>query len=183
MFIVRSCVYAFKWSYTQVSNVNRDIKPSNFLFSIEANTGVLVDFGLAQKDTTKKFANDAKSLTKASTFKAPSPGSNSNPKLILSEKIFNANQKLWYLQNDTRPVLRAERAGTRGFRAPEVLFRVAQQTTAIDIWSVGSIFLSLATHRYPFFQSNTDTEALVEIACVFGKSRIQNLATKLGIIN
>ena len=88
--------------------------------------------------------------------------------------------RIGYIQNDTRPVLRAERAGTRGFRAPEVLFRVTSQTTAIDIWSVGVILLSIVTNQYPFFQSNTDADALLEIAGVFGKKEIKKLAAKLG---
>mgnify|MGYP005996345355 CR=1 FL=1 len=29
------------------------------------------------------------------------------------------------------------RAGTRGFRAPEVLMQVSSQSTALDIWSAG----------------------------------------------
>lgn len=33
------------------------------------------------------------------------------------------------------------RAGTRGFRAPEVLLLVTYQSSAIDIWSAGNVFL------------------------------------------
>lgn len=59
----------------------------------------------------------------------------------------------------------ASRAGTRGFRAPEVLVRYPNQTTAIDIWSCGIILLSLLTRRYPFLQSFDDLYSLTEIMC------------------
>lgn len=35
-----------------------------------------------------------------------------------------------YLKHDQRPAKRANRAGTRGFRAPEVLFKCQSQTTS-----------------------------------------------------
>lgn len=38
-----------------------------------------------------------------------------------------------YLRNDTRSTKRANRAGTRGFRAPEILFKCSEQTTSEDI--------------------------------------------------
>ena len=79
-----------------------------------------------------------------------------------------------------RPAIRgASRAGTRGFRAPEVLLRVVQQTTSVDIWSAGVILLCLLSRRYPFFNSNTDTEALLEIATIYGKKNMERVATVL----
>ena len=63
----------------------------------------------------------------------------------------------------------AERAGTRGFRAPEVLLSLPEQTCAIDIWSAGVILLTLLTHRYPFFNAPDDLTALAEINLVLGK--------------
>jgi len=37
-------------------------------------------------------------------------------------------EKVGYPENDRRPVSKANRAGTRGFRAPEVLFKCHAQT-------------------------------------------------------
>lgn len=67
-----------------------------------------------------------------------------------------------------RPPIKASRAGTRGFRAPEVLFKYADQTPAIDIWSIGTIFLTILTRKYPFFNSPDDIEAAAELAIIFG---------------
>ena len=59
----------------------------------------------------------------------------------------------------------ASRAGTPGFRPPEVLAKSIVQTTAVDMWAAGIIFASLLTGRYPFlpFRSENDLTALVEI--------------------
>lgn len=46
---------------------------------------------------------------------------------------------------------RAARSGTPGYRAPEVLMRCINQTTAVDVWAAGVVFLSLLTRQYPFF--------------------------------
>ena len=74
--------------------------------------------------------------------------------------------------------MKASRAGTRGFRAPEVLFKFPNQTTALDIWSAGVILLTLLTRRYPFFQSSDDFDAIVEIANIFGNDEMTT-ASKL----
>lgn len=77
-----------------------------------------------------------------------------------------------------RPAWKAPRAGTRGFRAPEVLFKVSQQTTALDIWSAGVILLSLLTKQFPFFNSSDDQDAIVELACLFGSREISEVAQR-----
>ena len=58
----------------------------------------------------------------------------------------------------------ANRGGTKGFRAPEVLLKVVHQTTAIDIWSSGVIFLSMLCCRFPVLSHSDDDVALLEIA-------------------
>jgi len=73
----------------------------------------------------------------------------------------------------------APRAGTKGFRAPEVLIRVPNQTTAIDIWSAGVIMLSLCTRRYPFFHSPDDLTALCEITTILGSDVVSHAAATL----
>jgi serine/threonine protein kinase len=55
------------------------------------------------------------------------------------------------------------RGGTRGFRAPEILLKVIHQTTAIDIWSAGIIFLSMLCNRFPVLSQCEDDYSLLEI--------------------
>ncbi|THH07179.1 hypothetical protein EW145_g3566 [Phellinidium pouzarii] len=77
-----------------------------------------------------------------------------------------------------RPHPKANRAGTRGFRAPEVLLKCSvDQVAAIDIWSTGMILLFFLTGKFPLFQSNDDIEALMEIAAIIGKRRMECAAT------
>lgn len=83
------------------------------------------------------------------------------------------NTQPGYPKSDTRPSRRANRAGTRGFRAPEVLFKCTEQTTAIDIWSAGVILLTILSKRFPFFNSADDVEAMIEIATIFGSKRMK----------
>ena len=47
---------------------------------------------------------------------------------------------------------------------------------ALDIWSVGGILLSFLTCRFPFFASSDDVEALMEIATIFGKKKMDAVA-------
>ncbi|KAK1164173.1 cell division cycle 7-related protein kinase-like isoform X1 [Acipenser oxyrinchus oxyrinchus] len=74
----------------------------------------------------------------------------------------------------------APRAGTPGFRAPEVLTKCPNQTTAIDMWSAGVIFLSLLSGRYPFFKASDDLIALAQIMTVRGSKETVRAAKTFG---
>jgi len=87
-----------------------------------------------------------------------------------------------YPKNDTRSSRRANRAGTRGFRAPEVLFKCTSQTTKIDVWSAGVILLTILSERFPFFNSADDIEAMIEIATMFGQKRMKSSALLHGAV-
>ena len=87
-----------------------------------------------------------------------------------------------YPKNDQRPSRRANRAGTRGFRAPEVLFKCTAQETAIDIWSAGVILLTILSKRFPFFNSADDVEAMIEIATIFGHKKMKSCAYLHGAV-
>ena len=77
---------------------------------------------------------------------------------------FTAN----YSMRKVRVIPHVERAGTRGFRPPEVLVRAREQTTKVDIWAVGVIFLSIISGRYPFFKAKEDMGSLVEMMRMYG---------------
>ncbi|KAI8812407.1 kinase-like domain-containing protein [Cladochytrium replicatum] len=154
--------------------IHRDIKPSNFLYQPEKATGLLADFGLAQYQTTKSDSP----TTVRTRYENGRQVSYAIPQYELGHPL--GGSKYGCLVNDPRPSIKANRAGTRGFRAPEVLFKVVNQTTAIDIWSVGVILLSFFSGQFPFFQSNDDGEGLLEIAHIFGKSNMKKVARHFG---
>ncbi|XP_054972175.1 cell division cycle 7-related protein kinase isoform X3 [Pan paniscus] len=74
----------------------------------------------------------------------------------------------------------APRAGTPGFRAPEVLTKCPDQTTAIDMWSAGVIFLSLLSGRYPFYKASDDLTALAQIMTIRGSRETIQAAKTFG---
>ncbi len=154
--------------------VHRDIKPTNFLYSPTQQRGVLVDFGLAEREGTdyhhcaccmeppdrnRKIQSSvyASSLAAARAAGQPMPPPS-------------------YPNNDQRSSRRANRAGTRGFRAPEVLLKCTAQTTRIDVWSCGIILLTFLSRRFPFFHSADDIDAFIELCCIFGKKRMKDAA-------
>nr|XP_060629894.1 cell division cycle 7-related protein kinase [Anolis sagrei ordinatus] len=74
----------------------------------------------------------------------------------------------------------APRAGTPGFRAPEVLIKCPHQSTAIDMWSAGIIFLSLLSDRYPFYKAGDDLTALAQIMTIRGSRETIQAARTFG---
>lgn len=141
--------------------IHRDIKPTNFLYDPTSQRGVLVDFGLAERAGT-----DSKPCA---CHEEPT----SRRQRLRSAYLANGGPHHGYPKNDTRPSRRANRAGTRGFRAPEVLFKCTEQTTKIDIWSAGVILLTVLSRRFPFFNSADDVEAMIEITTIFGIKKMR----------
>ncbi|KAI1338147.1 kinase-like protein [Xylariaceae sp. FL0016] len=144
--------------------IHRDIKPTNFLYDPDKKRGVLVDFGLAEREGTDCkpcLCHEDRQVRK---------------QRLQQSVAFNSMQTgphPGFPKNDTRPSRRANRAGTRGFRAPEVLFKCTEQTTKIDVWSAGVILLTILCKRFPFFNSADDVEAMIEIATIFGTKRMR----------
>ncbi|KAI7904404.1 kinase-like domain-containing protein [Cokeromyces recurvatus] len=141
--------------------MHRDVKPGNFLYNTKTKDGYLADFGLAQKVDPQPKIHAVNS--------------------ILSNESINQNGEAGYFMNDTRPSIQADRSGTRGFRAPEVLLRYKYQTTAVDIWAVGVILLSFLSGRYPFFEPEDDADALVELAHLFGLKKLTEFTNFYGL--
>ena len=79
-----------------------------------------------------------------------------------------------------KPGQEASRAGTPGFRSPEMLMKHPQQTTAVDIWAAGVIFLSLLSMRYPFFKAADDLTSLCQIITLLGSDMIISAAKSIG---
>lgn len=66
----------------------------------------------------------------------------------------------------------APRAGTPGFRAPEVLVRSFHQTTAIDVWSAGVMMCCLLARRRVLFRCRDDWENLAQVMVLLGVDRV-----------
>ncbi|XP_037934765.1 cell division cycle 7-related protein kinase isoform X2 [Teleopsis dalmanni] len=75
--------------------------------------------------------------------------------------------------------MHASRAGTPGYRPPEVLLKYLDQTTAVDIWAAGVILLSVMSSVYPFFKAPNDYVALAEMVTIFGDKCIRRTAFAL----
>lgn len=142
--------------------IHRDVKPQNFLYNTKLQRGVLVDFGLAERE--------------------PDPSRLKCPCRDQGITLRENKQLNGYPKNDPRPGRRSNRAGTRGFRAPEVLLKCPDQTTKIDMWSCGVLLLCFLSKRFPFFNSLDDIDALIEIATIFGRRKTEACALLHGCV-
>lgn len=79
-----------------------------------------------------------------------------------------------------KPSQNTPRAGTPGFRAPEVLMKSPEQSTAVDIWAAGVTMLCILSSRYPFFKAQNDMEALAQIVTLFGSRQCVDAACTIG---
>lgn len=73
----------------------------------------------------------------------------------------------------------ASRAGTPGYRPPEVLLKHTTQTTAVDMWAIGVIMISILSACYPFFKGADDYTALAEMITIFGDEAIKKAALSM----
>jgi serine/threonine protein kinase len=80
--------------------------------------------------------------------------------------------------NHIRPHQKVARAGTPGFRPPEVLLKSEHQSTAVDIWAAGVIFLCMLSRTYPFFRAQDDMHALAEIMTLMGTEEMVAVASQ-----
>lgn len=65
------------------------------------------------------------------------------------------------------PVAMTSKVITSGYRPPELLYGSKYYSAAVDIWSVGCIFLEIVT-RTPVFPGETDVQQLTKIFALLG---------------
>jgi len=148
--------------------LHRDIKPTNFLYNPQQSRGVLVDFGLAERQGTDWHQCACTLSPEERRYRVSHS--------VYAQTQQSGPQTSSYPKNETRSSRRANRAGTRGFRAPEVLLKCTQQNTSIDMWSAGVILLTLLSRRFPFFHSADDIDALLEITTIFGRKKMKEVS-------
>uniref|UniRef100_A0A915L0Y9 non-specific serine/threonine protein kinase n=1 Tax=Romanomermis culicivorax TaxID=13658 RepID=A0A915L0Y9_ROMCU len=172
--------------------IHRDIKATNFLFNRTLRRYRLIDFGLAEHEEgcVKRKPDDSTNLENLCGMAIK------RPRLALSQRSTAEKKKLLgsvtnRFENDDPAIAtgtfahlrrkeRVSKAGTAGFRAPEVLLNYAGQTAAVDIWSAGVLFLGLLTRRYPFMKPKDDETALAQIISIFGSESLALLAKRIG---
>lgn len=156
----------------QTAQVKRQCLPTHMGPPLHTlNMHNVAEAGTAAKKPQLAAAASAKAVPKGT----PAASRRGKPKLC---SCFGKNEVCNICLS--RPAEIAPRAGTPGFRAPEVLLKQRNQTTAVDMWSAGVIFLSLLSGRYPFFRAQDDLTALAEIIAVIGSAPVQLAAEKMG---
>ncbi|CAK9831348.1 Probable cell division control protein 7 homolog 1 [Anthophora retusa] len=167
--------------------IHRDVKPSNFLYDRCNKRYLLVDFGLAQEYVEEKKSNNLKLINSEIQCLKRKRSDENSLNLSLNTRKKGTEEKCYCFGKakvcslcTSRPEQTAPRAGTPGFRAPEVLLKHPSQTPAIDIWASGVMMLCILSGTQPFFHSPDDCTALAEITTIFGSNKMQQCAHKLG---
>uniref|UniRef100_A0A8C0GQL1 Cell division cycle 7-related protein kinase n=1 Tax=Chelonoidis abingdonii TaxID=106734 RepID=A0A8C0GQL1_CHEAB len=132
--------------------------------------GKLIKQSKVMDVASRKLATKKKTSTKAVNNGVARKAANSCP-AILTCDCYATDRVCSVCLSRHQQV--APRAGTPGFRAPEVLTKCPTQTTGI-------IFLSLLSGRYPFYKASDDLTALAQIMTIRGSRETIQAAKTFG---
>ncbi|KAK6026803.1 kinase domain protein, partial [Ostertagia ostertagi] len=166
--------------------IHRDIKPANFLYNRAERRYLLVDFGLSHFVTStssrKHSSGNSPSLKENVVIPSPTgppPARLSDDVLMPTRPPFIKHPKCGCTSFadvcdicKELPVKHVNKAGTPGYRAPEILLRFDEQTTEIDIFAAGVTMLSFLLKKHPVFRPANDVEALAQMATFLGSSAL-----------
>lgn len=157
-------------------NLNRCTSTLSTTKQAAARTELLKP-GKAEDPASRRFLSTGRSAAPLRT-----QGANQKPQRAVAQSLTCSCYQTDRVCNIclSRKQQTAPRAGTPGFRAPEVLTKCPNQGTAIDVWSAGVILLSLLSGRYPFFKAADDLIALSQIMTIRGSRETIQAAKTFG---
>ena len=130
--------------------IHLDVKPDNYMYDPVKHVGTLGDFGfghviLGPGEEQTNAKNGVTLDPRNSSFR-PMATTSTVP-IFPSSKGVGASTIPALTKNDVQ----RQRGGTRGFRAPELVFRFLQISVAVDVYSAACIFLSILLGKNHFF--------------------------------
>ena len=181
---------------SELGYVHRDIKPKNCLFNFDSKKFMLIDFGLCDEISNIKSMHSKEIKTIKSKLKTKQNNYKENKNIsnkYATPQIARKKSKFYYktpmnrnrftlfnnnsIHNDNEYMPKFKREGTRGYRAPEILFRSNQQNSKIDIFSAGLILTSILMKiKTSIFEPSNDAENLLMFISIFGWHQIYDVS-------
>ncbi|KAJ1358117.1 hypothetical protein KIN20_016431 [Parelaphostrongylus tenuis] len=177
--------------------IHRDIKPANFLYNRAERRYLLVDFGLSHFAVAAQNQKLSETISKENIINTPigPPPAKRSKRLSDDSDVLTPNRSsivkhpkcgcssFSEVCDSCRelPIKRVNKAGTPGYRAPEVLLRFDEQTTQIDVFAAGITMLSFLLRKHPIFRPTNDVEALAQMATFLGSSSLVQAAAEGGV--
>uniref|UniRef100_A0A7I5E5A9 non-specific serine/threonine protein kinase n=1 Tax=Haemonchus contortus TaxID=6289 RepID=A0A7I5E5A9_HAECO len=178
--------------------IHRDIKPANFLYNRAQRRYLLVDFGLSHfvtSNSSRKSSTDNLPSIKENVISSPIDPPPAKRCKRLSEDVLMPTRPPFIKHPKCGctsfaevcdvckelPAKHVNKAGTPGYRAPEILLRFDEQTTEIDIFAAGVTMLSFLLKKHPVFRPANDVEALAQMATFLGSSALVEAAAECGV--